>query len=354
MSDQHRSSPATRLVGMGRPDRSPGAAVGPGIELSSTYVAGGTPAYGRFSNRTWEVLEDTLGDLEGGRALSFASGMAAVSACLALTPPGGTVVLPHHSYNGTGALVDLLERRGALRAVRVDPADTAAVLAALPSADVLWIESPTNPMLEIADLPTLFAAAGKAGVRTVVDNTFNTPLLLQPLQLGADVVLHSVTKYLAGHSDVVLGATITADEQLYATLLTHRTLHGAIPGPHEAWLALRGMRTLHLRLERACENAVELARRLKEHPAVARVRYPGRGAIVCLETVGGQAAAEALEQRVQVWLPATSLGGVESTLERRRRHAAEPESVPVELVRLSVGIEAVEDLWADIDQALRG
>jgi cystathionine gamma-synthase len=187
----------------------------------------------------------------------------------------------------------------------------------------------------------------------VVDNTFNTPLLARPLEQGADVVVHSVTKFLAGHSDVVLGALVTSSDTLLDRLHSHRTLHGAIPGPHEAWLALRGMRTLHLRLERSCANAAQLANRLAGHPAVAQVRYPDFGAIVCIELTGGRSAAEAVEQAVRLWLPATSLGGVESSLERRRRHAAEPDSVPEELVRLSVGVEDVEDLWRDLDAALR-
>jgi len=346
-------SPATRLVALGRPPRTPGAPAAPGIELSSTYVLGQGPTYGRFTNRTWETFEGVLGDLEGGRALAFGSGMAAISACLLMTAPHGTVVVPQHVYNGTTSLIDELAAQGRLSARRVDPTDTAATIGAMDGADTVWLESPTNPMLEVSDLPALLEAARAQGVLSIVDNTFNTPLLCRPLELGADVVVHSVTKYLAGHSDVVLGATVTADEAIHERLHHHRTLRGAIPGPHETWLALRGMRTLHLRLERACANAAELAARLAGHDAVARVRYPGFGAIVCLEPTGGLAAAERLEERVRLWLPATSLGGVESSLERRRRHPGEPESVPEGLVRMSVGVEDVEDLWQDLDDALR-
>jgi len=353
---QHDSdySPATRLVALGRPTRAPGAPAAPGIELSSTYVVGEGPTYGRFTNRTWATFEDVLGDLEGGRALAFGSGMAAISACLLMTPPQGTVVVPQHVYNGTTSLIDQLAAEGRLSARRVDPTDTVATVAALDGADTVWLESPTNPMLEVSDLPALLQAARERGVLSIVDNTFNTPLLSRPLESGADVVVHSVTKYLAGHSDVVLGATITADDAIHERLHTHRTLRGAIPGPHETWLALRGMRTLHLRLERACANAAELAARLAAHEAVAQVRYPGFGAIVCVQPAGGRAAAERIEERVRLWLPATSLGGVESSLERRRRHPGEPHSVPEELVRLSVGVEDVEDLWRDLDAALRG
>lgn len=350
--DASSYSPATRLVGLGRPARQAGAPASPDIELSSTYVAGDGPAYGRFTNRTWEALEQVLGDLEGGSALAFASGMAAVSACVDLTPQGGTVVLPEHVYNGSSSLVDRLAEHGRLVPRRVDPTDTGAVLNALDGADLVWLESPTNPMLEIADLPTILTAARDRGVVSVVDNTFNTPLLARPLERGADVVVHSVTKFLAGHSDVVLGAVVTASDDVRERLHIHRTLHGAIPGPHEAWLALRGMRTLHLRMERSCANAAELADRLAKHPAVGAVRYPGFGAIVCIELAGGRSAAEAVEHAVRLWLPATSLGGVESSLERRRRHAGEPTSVPEQLLRLSVGVEDVEDLWRDLDAAL--
>ncbi|WP_265447553.1 trans-sulfuration enzyme family protein [Flexivirga meconopsidis] len=353
MADDSTHSPATRLVGLGRPARRPGAPVGPPVELSSTFVADGRANYGRSGNATWTAFEDVLGALEGGRALAFASGMAAISAALSLTPQGGTVVLPEHVYNGSSSLMAAQEEAGRLRTLRVDPTDTAAVVAALDGADVLWMESPTNPMLETADLPAILSAARAKGVLSIVDNTFNTPLLAQPLSLGADVVVHSVTKFLAGHSDVLLGAAVTANDELYEQLSTHRVMYGAIPGPHETWLALRGMRTLHVRLERSCENAAELALRLAGHPQVADLRYPGFGAIIALEPAGGREAAEAVERRVQLWLPATSLGGVESLLERRRRHAGEPATVPDALLRLSVGIEHVEDLWRDLDQALR-
>jgi cystathionine gamma-synthase len=177
--------------------------------------------------------------------------------------------------------------------------------------------------------------------------------LQRPLEDGVDVVVHSVTKYLAGHSDVVLGATVTRDDALRARLHGHRTLHGAIPGPMEAFLALRGLRTLHLRVERSGANAAELARRLATHPAVEQVRYPGFGSIVSIEVTGGADGAERVASAVRLWVHATSLGGVESSLERRRRHAGEPPTVPENLLRLSVGIEDVEDLWTDLSTALR-
>jgi cystathionine gamma-synthase len=234
----------------------------------------------------------------------------------------------------------------------VDIADTGAVLEALDGADLVWTESPTNPMLEVADLPAIFAAARDAGVLAVCDNTLATPLLQQPLTMGADVVVHSVTKYLAGHSDVVLGATVTRRADLLAHLTRMRTLHGAVAGPMEVWLALRGLRTLHVRFERACASAAELARRLDAHPAVERVRYPGFGAMVSVEVRGGASAADAVAAGCRLWLNATSLGGVESLVERRRKYPAESPTVPENQLRLSVGIEDVDDLWDDLRRAL--
>ena len=352
--------------------------MGPPVELSSTFVGAGKvptgqPMYGRVDNATWSACEEAIGALEGapeGTTL-FASGMAAISAVLDLVPDGGVLVVPDAAYNTTLELAELLERRGRVRLRRVDLTDTDAVLATVSGperADVLWLESPTNPLLQVCDLGTCLAAARDAGVLGVVDNTFATPLVQRPLDLGADVVVHSVTKYLSGHSDVLLGATVTRDPVVADRLRTHRRVHGAIPGPFEAWLALRGLRTVALRVERAQASAAELARRLSSHPAVVRVRHPslpddpghalataqmrGYGAVLTLQVRGGETAADALVDAVRLWLPATSLGGVESMLERRRRHGNEPATVPDDLVRLSVGIEDVEDLWADLERAL--
>jgi cystathionine gamma-synthase len=191
-----------------------------------------------------------------------------------------------------------------------------------------------------------------AGAHVVVDNTFATPLLQRPLELGADIVLHSATKFLAGHSDVLMGAIVTRDDELYGVLKGRRDLVGAVPGPFEAWLALRGLRTLHLRVERSQTNATELARRLSEHPAVGEVRYPGFGGIVSIVLAQGALPADLLTRKTKLWVHATSLGGVESTFERRRRWKTEPATIPDGLVRLSVGIEDVEDLWRDLARAL--
>src|SRR4051812_49804651 len=371
----HALSPATLAVTAGRPAVEPNAPLSVPIVHTSTYVASpGAPqpgdlGYGRWTNPTWQAFETALGRLEGGEALLFASGMAAVSAVVEQVPDGGRVVVPATAYNGSLVLFGELAERGRLDVVGVEIADTDAVRAALATgAHLLWLETPTNPLLEVADLPALVAVGHEAGAVVAVDNTFSTPLLQTPLAHGADVVVHSVTKYLAGHSDVLLGATVTRDAQLRDRLHRHRTTRGGIPGPAEAWLALRGLRTLHLRVERAGTNAAELALRLDAHPAVARVRHPslpgdpghapaatqmrGFGAIVAVELAGGPEAAEQLAAAVRLWVHATSLGGVESTLERRRRHATEPTGVPEALVRLSVGVEDVEDLWADLSAVL--
>ncbi|WP_295692846.1 PLP-dependent transferase [Lapillicoccus sp.] len=357
MSDLDDLSPASVVVAAGRPPRRPGASVNPPVEFTSTYAAPEAGvAYGRNGNAVWDAFEEALGHLEGGHARVFASGMAAISATLALVPAGGTVVTPRHAYNLTNVLLEDYREAG-YEVRQVDISNTAEVVAAVEGADMVWTESPTNPMLEVADLRTIFAAAREHGALGVCDNTLSTPLLQQPLALGADVVVHSVTKYLAGHSDVVLGATVTGDHgrgpELLERLTRHRTMHGAIGGPMEVWLALRGLRTLQVRFERSCANAVELARRLEAHPGVERVRYPGTGAMVSIEVAGDAAAADAVAAGCRLWLDATSLGGVESLIERRRKYAAEAPTVPEQQLRLSVGIEDVEDLWTDLDRALR-
>ncbi|ALJ18644.1 trans-sulfuration enzyme family protein [Microbacterium sp. No. 7] len=357
-ADVSQLSPATRIVAAGREPRTPGGSVGAPLVLSSTYHAGGDVIYARVGNPTWTAFEEVLGSLEGGLATTFASGMAAVDAVLSLVPVGGVVVAPASAYNGVVATLDQRARAGELEVRFVDVTDTAQVIAACDGAHLVWLESPTNPLLDVADIPALTAAAHAAGALVACDNTFATPLLQRPLEDGVDVVVHSVTKYLAGHSDVIMGACVTADTEhgraLAARVLEHRSLRGAIPGPTETWLALRGIRTLALRVERACRNAAELAERLRRHPAVERVRYPGFGAMVSIDVAAGADAADRLCAATRVWVHSTSLGGVESQLERRRRIALEPETTPVSLVRLSVGIEDVEDLWADLAQALAG
>ena len=344
--------PGTIAVTAGRPDKVPDAPLNTPITMAATYVAGGEVEYGRYGNPTWTALEDTLGALEGGRCLTFASGLAAVATVLDLVGKEGKVLAPRHGYTGTIMQLADLEARGRLTAEMVDVTDTDAVVAACDGAALVWLESPTNPALEVADIATITKAAHEAGA--YVDNTFATPLLQRPLEDDVDIVVHSATKYLAGHSDVQMGAIVTRDDELYGVLKGRRDLVGAIPGPFEAWLTLRGLRTLHLRVERAQSNAQELVRRLAEHPALAEVRYPGFGAIVSIVLAQGEMAADLLSRKTRLWIHATSLGGVESSLERRRRWKAEAATIPEGLVRLSVGIEDVEDLWEDLRAALDG
>jgi len=361
-------SPETLVVSVGRPAKAPDAPVNVPVVLSSTFHAGGPVAYGRTSNPTWEALEDVVGTLEGGRALAFSSGMGAVSAVLDLVPNGGTVVVSSHSYSGVAARLRDLEADGRVVVKLVSVQDAATVATECVGADLLWVETPTNPAMEVCDLAAVAAAARELGVMTVCDNTFAGPMLQRPIEHGIDVVLHSATKSLAGHSDVLLGIVVTTDDAYHDRLLRTRTLVGSIPGPFEAWLALRGLRTLALRVKQSQASALQLAIRLATHPAVTAVRYPGLpddpgheiatrqmdgyGALVAFETVGDAATAEAFCERVELITHATSLGGVETLVERRRRWPEERPDIPETLIRLSVGIEDVEDLWADLDQAL--
>jgi cystathionine gamma-synthase len=360
--------PHSLAVAAGRGPRTPGSPVSVPPVLTTVYREGGPVGYVREGNPTWAALEEALGSLDGGRALAFASGLAAVAAVVETLPVGARVAAPATGYLGMRALLEDLSARGRLTTSLVDIADTGAVLDACDGAALLWVESPTNPLLEVADVPALVTGAHARGAAVAVDATFATPLLLRPLDLGADVVVHSATKLLAGHSDVLLGAVVTRDDGWYDRLAVRRELHGAVPGPMEAWLALRGLRTLPVRLERAQANAAALAGRLVGHPAVAVVRYPGLpedpgharaadqlrgfGTIVSFDLVGGATAADRACAEVRLIEHVTSLGGVETTMERRGRYPEEA-GLPPGLVRLSVGCEHVEDLWADLDRALR-
>ena len=364
-----RWRPATVLVAGGRPAAEPDAPLNPPVTFASAFRAGGSLEYAREGSPSFEPLEEVLGALEGGRAVLFSSGMAAVNAVLDLLPVGGTVVAPRHAYTGVGVRLTELAATGRLRVRRVPVDDPAAVASSCAGADLLWLESPTNPMLEVADIAAAAGAAHASGALVLCDNTFATPLGQQPLALGADVVLHSATKYIGGHSDLLLGALVAADDDLAERLRVRRVLLGGAPGAMEAWLALRGVRTLDLRLRHASASAAELARRLSAHPAVARVRYPGLpddpghpvasrqmngfGGVLSIETVGGPGVADAVCEGTRLWVHATSLGGVESLLERRRRWPGEAGTVPETLIRLSVGIEDLDDLWTDLDDALR-
>jgi cystathionine gamma-synthase len=372
-TSQHPFRLETVAVTAGRPDRVVDAPLNPPVVFASTYIGAhdvGTAeiGYGRYGNPTWQALEQAIGGLEGGQALTFASGMAAVHAVLELMSPGTVVVIPHNCYLGVAEAVDRRAARDGWQVRRVNVADTAAVLAAAAGADLVWIESPTNPTIEVADLPAIGRDLS-AETLFVVDNTFATALLQRPLESGADIVLHSATKLLSGHSDVLLGALVTRldDGKTFEALDAVRRSSGAAPGPMEAYLALRGLRTLPLRLAQAQASAQILAERLVGHKHVQRVRFPGLatdpghdvarrtmlgfGSLISIDLVDAK-TAEAFVEGCSLWVFATSLGGVESTMERRRRWGGELLSVPEGLVRLSVGIEHVEDLWADLAQAL--
>ncbi|HEX6026480.1 MAG TPA: PLP-dependent transferase [Solirubrobacter sp.] len=361
MSDLH---PETAVIALGRPPTVPDGPLNVPITPAAPLQAGGPSGYARSGNPPWEALEEVLGALEGGKALTFSSGMAAVAAALRLFGPNPVIVAPEVAYMDVRRV--LLELPADVRLV--DVTDTDAVLAACEGATVLWLESPTNPLLGVADLPLLCAHARDHKLLCVVDNTFATPLLQRPLELGADVVIHSATKAIGGHSDLLLGAAIVRDDAHLQTLHDARELGGATPGALETYLCLRGLRTLPLRLERAQRNASVLAERLSDHPAVHEVRYPGLashpqqeraastlggpGFMLTFRVHGGAARADALVDAVRVFTHATSLGGVESTLERRARYASEQGVVPEDLLRVSVGCEHVEDLWRDLEHAL--
>jgi cystathionine gamma-synthase len=363
--------PETAVICAGRPGHTASEPLNVPIVLASNFHAGSTEedrrAYSRTdATPTWEALETAVGQLEGGHAVAFSSGMAAVAAVLDLLPAGARIVAPADCYFGVGELLADGQQQGRWAVDRVDLTDTATVQAAVTGAHLLWLETPSNPLLDIADLPALCAAGRHAGALVGADNTFATPLLQQPLALGADVVVHSATKFIGGHSDLLSGITIARDQALAERLRHRRGLSGATPGALEAFLALRGLRTLALRLDRGQANAAELARRLDQHPAVSRVRYPGLpgdpghqtaaaqmtgfGAVLAFE-VADAPTADRLCDAVHVIVHATSLGGVESTIERRSKLPGQ-EHVPPGLLRLSVGCEHIDDLWNDLNTAL--
>jgi len=337
------------------------------ITPASALQAGGTSGYARDGHPPWEALEEVIGALEGGQAVAFSSGMAAATAAISLFPPHPTVVAPEVAYMAVRRSLLRLQELGRAQVRLVDVTDSEAVIAACDGADVLWLESPTNPLLGVADLPRLCAFARERGMLCVVDNTLATPLLQRPLSVGADVVVHSATKAMGGHSDLLLGATVVRDGRRRHALHEARELGGATPGALETYLCLRGLRTLPVRLERSQANAALLAQRLSEHPEVHEVRYPGLGShpqhdraratmagagfMLTFRVRGGAARADALVANLQVLTHATSLGGIETTLERRARYPAE-RGVPEDLLRVSVGCEHAEDLWQDLREAL--
>ena len=341
---------ATWLVAGGRDD-TVGAPLNPPIVAASTFVSDGTAPYARGrGTSTWAAFEEVVGGLEGGEAVSFASGMAAVSAVLSLVPAGGSLVIPSDCYQGVAAMAAEGEALGRWSVRRFATDDTAGWITAASDADLLWFETPSNPMLVVGDLEAV-AATRRRGL-LVVDNTFATPLIQRPLDLGADVSMQSATKFLGGHSDLLSGVATSRSADLVAKLRRHQTLHGATPGALESFLVLRGIRTLPLRLERSQATAGELAQRLAAHCSVETVRYPGFGSMISFDVVGGAEPADAVCATTRLIRNATSLGGVESTMERRALIPGQ-EHVPAGLLRLSVGIESLDDLWRDLDAALR-
>lgn len=357
-------------------------AVVPPIYQTSTYAqdAVGAPRlgyeYSRTANPTRTALEECLAAIEGGRrGLAFASGLAAEDTLLrAVCRPGDHVVIPDDAYGGTFRLFARVAERWGLRWTAARVSDVDAVRAAIePETKVIWVETPTNPLLRVADLSALAALSHDRGALLAVDNTFASPYLQQPLALGADVVIHSTTKYIGGHSDVIGGALILSDDALAAELAYHQNAMGAVGGPFDAWLTLRGIKTLGVRMERHCDNAERIAEYLISHRRVAQVYYPGLpdnpghevaakqmrrfGGMVSFRVTGGEQAAIAVCDRARLFVLGESLGGVESLIEHpgRMTHASaagSPLEVPADLVRLSVGIETVDDLIADLDQAL--
>ena len=345
-------NPETSAITAGRPEAAPDAPLNPPLIFSSTFHAGGPVGYGRYGNESWSALESAIGELEGGATLSFSSGMAAVSAVFSILPIGAPVVASNQGYSGVMGLLNQLHTSGRLEVRFVEVTNTQEVIAAMKGAALVWLESPTNPCLDIADLPTLISEAKKLGIGVAVDNTFATPLVQKPLSMGADIVMHSVTKFLAGHSDVVLGSLSTNDQALFKRLEESRRFNGSIPGPFEAWLAVRGIRSFPIRFRAAEKNAKELVVRLSQHAKITKVRYPGFGAVISFEVDGTVEQTDQVCESSRLITHATSLGSIESLWERRRRWALESPSVPERLIRLSVGCEHVDDLWQDIEQAL--
>jgi cystathionine gamma-synthase len=364
--------PESVVVSAGRPE-APGSELNTSIVLAAPYRSGPDGnLYARATvTSTVAAFEAAVGQLEGGTALAFASGMAAITAVAASRPAGAVAVVPAEAYSGTISIFAAQRDLGHLDVRPVNPSDLGAVSAALAGADLLWVETVSNPLLNVADLPALSRAAHAAGALLCVDATLSTPLVVRALDLGADIVVHSATKYLGGHSDLLLGVAVTRSPELARELTDRRTITGGIPGGLEAYLVTRGLRTLAVRMERAQANALELATRLAAHPRITRVRYPGLpgdpghaiaardhagfGAMISFEIEGDATDAERVCSSVRLISHATSLGGVESLLERRARYDVDAAAgTPENLLRFSVGIEHVDDLWADLSQALSG
>ncbi|MEO8274008.1 MAG: aminotransferase class I/II-fold pyridoxal phosphate-dependent enzyme [Chloroflexota bacterium] len=346
--------PDTIAVVAGRPARGPGVPLNNPIVPASTFHIGGDLGYAREGNPGWNALEAAIGELEHGHCVTFASGLAASAAILDELPRGARVIAQRAPYFGVAEQLRERAQRGLIELETHATLTVDGLAATVDGAALVWIESPTNPMLDVVDLPAVIALAKRAGALVVVDNTFASPIGQTPLLLGADLVLHSGTKLIGGHSDLLLGAVVAADPAWHRRLLDRRHATGATPGVLEAFLALRGLRTLPARYSRAQSTARELATRLEAHPGVIRVRYPGSGTMISFETAGGGEGAAAVCEACRLVVHATSLGGVETSMERRASYPSEVAAgTPETLIRLSVGIEHLEDIWRDLDQALQ-
>ncbi|MFC9591043.1 cystathionine gamma-synthase [Streptomyces sp. NPDC056944] len=383
MSDQHsHQSFETRAIHAGNTADPLTGAVVPPIYQVSTYKQDGVGGlrggyeYSRSANPTRTALEENLAALEGGRrGLAFASGLAAEDCLLrTLLSPGDHVVIPNDAYGGTFRLFAKVVQRWGVDFSVANTSDIESVRGAVNDrTKLIWVETPSNPLLGITDIEAVAGVARQAGVKLVVDNTFASPYLQQPLALGADVVVHSLTKYMGGHSDVVGGALVTADEALGEELAYHQNAMGAVAGPFDSWIVLRGIKTLAVRMDRHSENATKIAEMLTQHPKVTQVLYPGLpehpgheiaakqmrsfGGMISFRVQGGEEAAVEVCNRARLFTLGESLGGVESLIEHpgRMTHASVAGSaleVPADLVRISVGIENVDDLLADLRQAL--
>src|SRR6266852_2796897 len=356
------------LVSAGR-DRRPGSPLNVPPCPASNFVLGERRAYSRDDGTpSWEALEEIVGGLEGGSSVAFASGMAGIAAIFDQLHTGSVVALSDDCYQAVAGIAKGGQSRGRWTVHRVAVTDTARWIEMCGVADLIWLESPSNPLLTVTDLDAICSAPRKRGAILGVDNTFATPLYQRPLTLGADVAVQSVTKFIGGHSDLLGGVVTVRDANLLAALRQARELAGATPGALETFLAVRGARTLALRLERAQRNAMTLAEHLARHPNVTLTRYPGFashptheaarrqlkgfGTIISFDVRGDAHSADAVCARLHLIQHATSLGAVESTIERRASIPGQ-EHLPPALLRLSVGIEAVEDLWTDLDRALR-
>ena len=381
MSDQREPQFETLAVHAGfEPDETTGAVV-PAIEQAVTFQqdAVGQPRngyeYSRTGNPTRQLLERAVAELEGGtHGIAYASGLAATQNLLYLLEPGQRILLGDDVYGGTWRLAEKVWSRYGIQVDVADLRDLDAVAFALTDKTaMIWLESPTNPMLKVVDIRAIVRLAATSGALTVVDNTFATPFLQRPLDFGADVVLHSATKYLGGHSDVVSGVVVTRNDEVAEKLRYHQNAAGAVPSPFDCWLVLRGLRTLAIRMDRASANAGIIADWLTKRPEVTAVHYPGLpdhpqevlvrrqmrlpGAMLSFQVRGGALAANRIAGATRIFTLAESLGAVESLIEvpavmTHASVAGSPLEVPADLIRLSVGIEAAEDLVADLEQAL--